>query len=58
MDVARLLAQSNADVESANANSSSPLFIACLKGHEAMVELLVNDLHVDCERPNSNGEKA
>lgn len=55
VDVARFLAQSNADVEAPNANSSSPLFIACLKGHQPMVELLVNDLEVDCERPNSNG---
>lgn len=56
--MARYLAQSNADVEAPNANSSSPLFIACLKGHLPMVELLVNDLHVDCEQSNSNGVKS
>jgi ankyrin repeat protein len=55
VEVARFLASCNADIEAANANSSSPLFIACLKGHLKVVELLVRELHVDCERPNSNG---
>eukprot|EP01052_Picozoa_sp_SAG31_P086110 SAG31_NODE_46708_length_253_cov_0.675325_1_plen_53_part_10 len=36
-------------------NYSTPLFIACLKGHLPIVRLLVDDLGADYERPNSNG---
>lgn len=49
MGVVKVLLQSNADVNSINVHGRTPLFAAAMKGHEAVVKLMLETGQVDVD---------